>query len=383
VRGALIAVGVGVTGCVSGPGVDARSQTMRTRLDAVWAPALKCAERELALATSHLTFVDEELAQGAVFRAKEHLAIADAQMPSIDRAASRSECQPDVDGDGIADDADRCVDVPEDLDGYEDADGCPEDQDTDGDKIPDSRDRCPDAPEDYDGDADEDGCPEAAADRDGDGVVDPDDKCPDVSEDRDGFQDGDGCPDPDNDLDGIADAADNCPLRPEDKDGFEDLDGCPDPDNDQDRIADTTDRCPDQPEDYDGDADKDGCPDVFARIVVTADRIELKQSVFFSKGKTTIQSVSFDLLNEVAAALEQAPRLAVRIEGHTDSRGSAPYNRRLSNDRAESVRRYLITRGIGANRLQAAGYGEERPIEDNQTRDGRKANRRVEFHIVK
>ena len=379
----MLIFGAGLTGCISGPGLEARSSTMRARLETVWAPARKCAERELALAASHLNFVAEELAQGAVFRAQEHLAIADSQMPVIDQAASRAECQPDADGDGIADDVDRCPEVPEDLDGYEDADGCPEDQDTDGDRIPDSRDRCPDAPEDYDGDADDDGCPDAAADRDGDGVVDPDDKCPDVAEDRDGFQDADGCPDPDNDLDGIADAADKCPLQPEDKDGFEDLDGCPDPDNDQDRIADAVDRCPNEPEDYDGDADTDGCPDVFTRIVVTADRIELKQNIFFETNKATIQAVSFELLDEVAAALEQTSALVVRIEGHTDSRGSAPYNRRLSEDRAQSVRRYLIAHGIGADRLQAVGYGEERPIEDNQTRDGREANRRVEFHIVK
>jgi outer membrane protein OmpA-like peptidoglycan-associated protein len=224
---------------------------------------------------------------------------------------------------------------------------------------------------------------DAAKDRDGDGIIDPDDQCPAVPEDRDGFQDHDGCPDPDNDQDGIADAADKCPLRPEDKDGFEDLNGCPDPDNDQDRIADTADKCPNQPEDYDGDADTDGCPDVFKRIVVTADRIELKQKVYFATAKSNIRKISFELLDEVAEALQQAPQLRVRIEGHTDSRGSAQYNRKLSEGRAQAVRRYLIERGIASDRLVAVGYGEERPIEDNQTRDGREANRRVEFHIIK
>jgi outer membrane protein OmpA-like peptidoglycan-associated protein len=378
-----VMIGACLTGCVSGPAVSARADTMRERLKAVWAPALKCAERELALANAHLTFVEEELEQGAVFRAREHLRIADTQMPAIDLAAARPECQPDADGDGIPDDRDNCVNVPEDLDGYEDADGCPEDQDTDGDKIPDSKDQCPAAPEDYDGDMDDDGCPDAAKDRDGDGIIDPDDQCPAVPEDRDGFQDHDGCPDPDNDQDGIADAADKCPLRPEDKDGFEDLNGCPDPDNDQDRIADTADKCPNQPEDYDGDADTDGCPDVFKRIVVTADRIELKQKVYFATAKSNIRKISFELLDEVAEALQQAPQLRVRIEGHTDSRGSAQYNRKLSEGRAQAVRRYLIERGIASDRLVAVGYGEERPIEDNQTRDGREANRRVEFHIIK
>ena len=100
-------------------------------------------------------------------------------------------------------------------------------KDTDGDGIPDDKDKCPNEPEDKDGFQDEDGCPDL--DNDGDGIPDAQDKCPNQAEDKDGFQDEDGCPDPDNDGDGIPDAADKCPNEPEDKDGFQDEDGCPDP----------------------------------------------------------------------------------------------------------------------------------------------------------
>jgi hypothetical protein len=100
--------------------------------------------------------------------------------------------------------------------------------DADRDGIDDANDTCPNVPEDRDGQEDDDGCPEGdAGDRDGDGIGDGDDACPDDPEDRDGFQDDDGCPDPDNDADGIRDVDDRCPNHPEDRDGVEDLDGCP------------------------------------------------------------------------------------------------------------------------------------------------------------
>ena len=98
--------------------------------------------------------------------------------------------------------------------------------DRDGDGITDANDRCPDEPEDRDGFQDADGCPDP--DNDQDGIVDVTDKCPNEPEDRDGFQDDDGCPDPDNDQDGIPDAADKCPNEPETRNGFQDDDGCPD-----------------------------------------------------------------------------------------------------------------------------------------------------------
>jgi OOP family OmpA-OmpF porin len=102
----------------------------------------------------------------------------------------------------------------------------PVDDDPDKDGIRGAADKCPNEPEDKDGFQDEDGCPDP--DNDNDGIPDTADKCPNEPEDKDGFQDEDGCPDPDNDGDGIPDAADKCPNEPETKNGYQDEDGCPD-----------------------------------------------------------------------------------------------------------------------------------------------------------
>jgi hypothetical protein len=131
----------------------------------------------------------------------------------------------DQDADGILDKDDKCPNDPEDKDGFEDGDGCP-DLDNDKDGIPDTQDKCPNVPEDKDGFEDSDGCPDL--DNDKDGIPDAQDKCPNVAEDMDNFEDSDGCPDPDNDKDGILDVDDLCPSAPETKNGFEDKDGCPD-----------------------------------------------------------------------------------------------------------------------------------------------------------
>jgi len=166
----------------------------------------------------------------------------------------------DRDHDGIPDREDRCPTAPEDFDGFEDEDGCPE-WDNDGDGVPDATDRAPLLPEDIDGFRDDDGLPDPDNDRDG--IPDAVDNCPDQAEDFDGYKDQDGCPEDflDRDGDGVADEDDDCPDRAEDFDGFQDEDGCPELDNDLDGIADADDACPDLPEDYDGIEDGDGCPD--------------------------------------------------------------------------------------------------------------------------
>lgn len=166
----------------------------------------------------------------------------------------------DRDGDRIADDKDQCPTEPEDMDGFQDADGCP-DYDNDGDTIKDTQDKCPNEPEDFDGFQDTDGCPDP--DNDKDGIPDDRDRCPNEAETVNGFQDQDGCPDePDRDGDGVPDSRDKCPDDPEDTDGFQDVDGCPDPDNDGDGIPDNEDECIDEPETINGFEDEDGCPDV-------------------------------------------------------------------------------------------------------------------------
>jgi OOP family OmpA-OmpF porin len=386
----LALAALAATACTAGTQEAARGQELRVLLEEIYDRGYRCSGKELALATAHVDFGLRELEQGDFLRAREHMDLAHQNARKADIQSRGQACLPpksvaakpsDRDGDGIVDPDDTCPDEPEDLDGYQDRDGCP-DPDNDADTILDVADSCPDEPEDMDGDRDTDGCPDIDQDRDKDGLADNVDKCPDQPEDKDGFRDDDGCPDPDNDKDGLADAVDKCPMEPEDFDKFEDEDGCPDNDNDNDGIVDATDQCPNEPEDYDGDADEDGCPDLYKLVVVTDSRIELKQKVHFATGKSTILSDSFPLLNEVAQVLLDRPKITSRIEGHTDSRGSDKFNQRLSQGRANSVRTYLMRQGIASSRVDAVGLGEDVPIEDNTSSSGRAANRRVEFHIT-
>lgn len=170
----------------------------------------------------------------------------------------------DLDGDGLTDRADTCPKVAEDLDGWQDTDGCP-DLDDDLDGLPDLTDACPRVPEDLDGVQDRDGCLDP--DNDGDGVFDKFDKCPDLAEDEDHHDDADGCPDDDNDGDLVLDVADQCDDVAEDNDGFEDEDGCPEPDNDADGVADRWDAEPLAAETYNGWLDDDGAPDEVPRVI--------------------------------------------------------------------------------------------------------------------
>jgi len=288
----------------------------------------------------------------------------------------------DRDKDGIPDDDDACPDDPEDKDGFEDSDGCP-DLDNDGDGILDVDDACPFVKEDYDGDRDEDGCPEGReGDRDGDGIPDSIDNCPDEPEDFDGFQDEDGCPDPDNDGDGILDTRDLCPNDPEDFDGFQDEDGCPDPDNDSDRILDVDDACPNDPETYNGYQDEDGCPDK-GLVIVEDTQITILEKIYFETDSAIIQSRSFPLLDAVAATLNGSPHITlVEIQGHADERGGDEYNIKLTRARAASVMNALIERGVIKNRLRSAGYGERCPVDPKNNANAWEKNRRVEFKIV-
>ena len=182
----------------------------------------------------------------------------------------------------------------------------------------------------------------------------------------------------DRDHDGILDSVDKCPDDPEDKDGFQDDDGCPDPDNDKDTVPDTEDKCPNDP----GPPDNNGCPKKYEHIVVTQEKIELKQKIFFDTDKSTIQPRSFALLDEVGSVLRSRPTMTVRIEGHTDSRGTRAHNMKLSAARAASVRQHLMGLGIDPARMDAQGYGPDQPIETNKTAAGREKNRRVEFIIT-
>ncbi len=301
----------------------------------------------------------------------------------------------DYDGDGILNVDDECPYDREDFDGFEDVEGCP-DRDNDNDGILDMTpeddfysdfgpDACPMVPEDRDGDEDEDGCPEDDGDADGDGILDSDDECPNDPEDRDQFEDTDGCPDIDNDQDGILDVEDACPNQPEDMDGWEDEDGCPDIDNDSDGILDVDDACPDEAEIFNAFEDTDGCPDEGV-ISLTCEGVAIDDRVYFATDSARIRDRSNDLLNNVAQvivdALVRFPNLRLRVEGHTDSRGSDEYNLDLSDRRAASVRTYLIDRGVPPSALESQGFGERRPIDSNDNSEGRQNNRRVEFNAI-
>ena len=325
----------------------------------------------------------------------------------------------DQDGDNINDDKDQCMTAPEDVDGYQDADGCP-DPDNDGDGFADARDKCPNEPELKNGFQDEDGCPDEIADRDQDGIPDADDKCPDQGgstvvnrkgdfygcpdrdkdglpdkidkcptdpEDTDGYQDADGCSDPDNDSDGINDTDDQCVDQPEVRNGFQDSDGCPDtvPDTDRDGIPDDKDHCPQQPENYNGFQDDDGCPDRGNALVeIRTDDIAIRDVVNFAKDSDKIIGKnSFLVLDAVAAALVHHPELfQIEVAGHTDTQGDAAHNRDLSKRRAAAVVEYLHNHGVESKRLTAAGYGPDKAIASSKTAAGRAKNRRVEFTIL-
>jgi outer membrane protein OmpA-like peptidoglycan-associated protein len=290
----------------------------------------------------------------------------------------------DRDGDGYKDDQDECPDEPEDFDGFEDGDGCP-DPDNDQDGILDVDDRCPNTPEDRDGDQDEDGCPEGKkdGDRDGDGILDSKDQCPDDPEDRDGFEDSDGCPDPDNDKDGIPDSEDKCPDDPEDKDGFEDQDGCPEPDNDRDQIPDGKDKCPNEPEVYNGFQDSDGCPDK-GKVIIEGSEIVILEKVQFETNSARILPQSNEILDAVAATLKGHPEfLVVEIAGHADERAGDDHNLRLTKARAAAVMEALRSRGVSTNRLVSQGYGEYCPIDEGSNPAAWEKNRRVDFKVVK
>ena len=250
------------------------------------------------------------------------------------------------------------------------------DVDSDGDGIKNSDDVCPNAPEDIDGFEDEDGCPDE--DNDNDRILDIDDHCLNEPEDYDGFEDADGCPDLDNDKDGIPDIADLCADNPEDIDGFEDEDGCPDLDNDNDGIPDEFDDCPDIAENINGIDDRDGCPDSTANSLPT--ELTFEADEIFSGNSSKIKFEAKEKLDEVTTILKEYPDMKWRIEGHMDSHGSAHFIRTLSLERAKAVLEYLVVFG-GLNRanFEVYGLGDKFPIADNTTEQGRSRNRRIEI----
>ena len=257
---------------------------------------------------------------------------------------------PDRDGDGVGDKDDRC---PDNF-GLKVFGGCP---DTDGDSIPDLDDLCPDR---Y-GVLYAKGCP----DTDRDSIPDDQDKCPAEA----GIVENQGCPDRDKDGDGVVDRLDKCPEKP----GLRIFDGCPD--RDGDGVTDAEDKCPGEA----GPKSNKGCPEVKKEELAIFEKA--LTGVQFASGKSLLRSISFPVLNDIAKLMKKYPAYDLHIHGHTDSDGDEGKNQKLSEERANACRDYLVAKGVAKERMQTAGFGETQPLVPNTSKANKAKNRRVAFEM--
>ncbi|WP_394758495.1 thrombospondin type 3 repeat-containing protein [Flavobacterium sp.] len=285
----------------------------------------------------------------------------------------------DSDNDGVSDKIDNCPETPAGV--IVDKKGCPLDKDNDG--VYDYLDNCPDQA----GPQALNGCPDA----DGDGIADASDKCPNQA----GTIALNGCPDADND--GVADIDDKCantksgtkvdtkgcPIDSDNDGVMDDMDRCPDvagvialkgcPDTDGDGIANLDDKCPN----VKGTAENKGCPEIAKADIVRITYIGSK--IFFENNSDKLKVASLSQLDELSKILYKYEGANLTIAGHTDSVGADDFNMTLSQKRSESVRQYLIGKGISDARLISIGYGETQPVATNNTSLGKAKNRRVEL----
>jgi len=267
----------------------------------------------------------------------------------------------DSDKDGVADKLDQCMDTP--LGCIVDANGCQ--LDADGDGVCDGLDKCPETPKGAKVDAN--GCP---TDADGDQVYDGLDKCANTPA---GVKvDKDGCP-MDTDGDKVPDYMDKQANTPRgctvDKDGVS-------MDSDGDGVCDGIDKCSGTPAGVEVDAM--GCA-VPSKYIPEPEKPVVLEGVTFESNKARLVPNAMTVLDMVAASLIKRKDVKVEVAGYTDSQGPDAYNLKLSQQRAEVVREYLIGKGVPAENLTAKGYGETRPITSNDTKEGREKNRRVEL----
>ncbi|MFO0555968.1 MAG: OmpA family protein [Polyangiaceae bacterium] len=300
-----------------------------------------------------------------------------APLPERDRSGD------DDDEDGIINRSDACPQVKGEADDDPAHNGCPP-PDRDGDTVPDTLDACPSQKGRPNKDLTRNGCP---SDYDRDGIADSDDACPNQKGVASVDPARNGCPgDIDTDLDGIADKIDACPKAKGSRSDDPSKNGCPVKDGDGDGIADVDDACPNErglPNLQ--DKTKHGCPN---GVRVTPGEIVILRQVKFKVAQSsldqTVDPISDDLLTEVRDVILQHPEIeTIEVQGHADDTGTEDFNQTLSQQRAEAVRKWLITRGIDRNRLVARGYGSRVPIAPNTTEEGRQANRRVQFVITK
>ncbi|MFA5588135.1 MAG: thrombospondin type 3 repeat-containing protein, partial [Mariniphaga sp.] len=260
----------------------------------------------------------------------------------------------DSDGDGVPDKRDKCPDTPPGV--QVDEHGCPLDRDGDG--VPDYLDKCPDTP----GLAKFDGCP----DTDGDGVPDHLDKCPNTPP---GVQvDEHGCP-LDSDGDGVPDYLDKCPNTPH---GVEvDEHGCP-LDSDGDGVPDYLDKCPNTPRGV--AVDEHGCP--------LEEELNIP-TIYFDFDKANLRPEAVAELDKLVQTLSGSREYSIVVGGHTCDIGASSYNMKLSERRAQSVVKYLLTKGISNAYVGSNYYGETKPALPNTSIENRRKNRRVEFEEAK
>ncbi len=176
----------------------------------------------------------------------------------------------------------------------------------------------------------------------------------------------------DLDRDGVLDSLDQCPATPAGT--AVDAKGCTlnlTDDSDGDGVTNVLDLCPGTPAGV--KVDEKGC--VVGQTLVL-------RGVNFENDQAVLDLAARAILDDVSTSMKNQANVSVEIGGHTDSNGSDTYNQMLSQERAESVRQYLISHGIEASRLTAMGYGESKPVASNDTAEGRSENRRVEFKLL-
>jgi outer membrane protein OmpA-like peptidoglycan-associated protein len=254
--------------------------------------------------------------------------------------------------------------------------------DHDNDGILDSDDQCPTVPVSDHPDPARVGCPDN--DTDSDSVFDAHDQCPSVPRGEHPDPDRVGCPDGDSDNDTISDHNDLCPGVPQGPRPDAARPGCPEADADRDGLTNSVDRCPDRPETFNNFEDDDGCPDRPPLVTLADGVIRILGTINFVTGSDRIVGrQSFDILDALVAIMAAHAEIArAEVQGHTDDRGDRRYNLELSQRRANAVRLYLIEHGIGSARIEARGYGMDRPQVPNTNATSRAQNRRVEMHVL-
>jgi len=275
----------------------------------------------------------------------------------------------DADGDGVPDKKDKCANTTHGC--KVDANGCPTDADQDG--VCDGLDKCPNTP--HGAKVDASGCP---MDSDGDGVVDGIDQCPDTP--KGATVDAKGCPS-DADGDGVPDGIDQCANTT--RGCTVDARGCP-TDSDGDGVCDGLDKCPNTPQG--ARVDRDGCPiEIMEKETELLDTGMIRiENLNFETGKAVIAPESEPTLDVVGHVLCKWPELKIEIGGHTDSRGAAAANQKLSEARANAVKTYLSQKFdcIKADQFTVKGYGESKPLAPNTNALNMAKNRRVEFKVL-